>query len=282
MGHLSAGEFPSISRHFGAAARGPLQFPQRMSDLFTSLWQFVLVTLIPLLGLVLTTALLVYGVYARWIDIPHKWLLTRRTVQVLLAVALLCNAWVGLRLYLSHSAQQAWRDSAAVRLGRERFVLPQDYVYGELTIPAGSLINRKDPFDKGEPARPLALLGLETVRFSRPVQVAGVWASALQTVPMRVELAQDQRIGPLYRFDSASQSWVPNTLVPALACKKGQIALFQVPHIAYDIQAELGKPAPDGPQARFLPSQRLFRNCEIGPAIALEPAHGTVAATAAP
>jgi len=253
-----------------------------MPDLFTFLLQFFLATFIPLLGLVLAIALPVYGVYARWIDMPRKWLLTPRTVQVLLAVALLCNAWLGLRLYLSHSAQQAWQNSAAVRLGRERFVLPQDYVYGELTIPAGSLINRRDPFDKGEPARPLALHGLEAVRFSQPVEVAGVWASALQTVPMRVELAQDQRIGPLYRFDTASQSWVPNTVVSALACKKGQIALFQVPHIAYDIQAELGKPAPDGPQARFLPSQWLFRNCEVGPAIALEPAHGNSPVAAAP
>jgi hypothetical protein len=252
-----------------------------MSDLFTPLLQFVLATLIPLVGLVLATALLVYGVYARWINIPHKWLLTRRTVKVLLTVALLCNAWLGLRLYLSHSAQQSWQDTAAVRLSRERFVLPHDYVYGELTIPAGSLINRKDPFDKGEPARPLALHGLEAVRFAQPVLVAGVWASALQTVPMRVELAQDQRIGPLHRFDSASQSWVPNTVVPALVCKKGQIALFQVPHIAYDIQAELGKPAPDGAQARFLPSQWLFRNCEVGPAIALEPAHGNSRVAAA-
>lgn len=252
-----------------------------MSDLFISLWQFILATLVPLLGLVLIVALPVYGVYVRWIDIPRKWLLTRRAVQVLLTVALLCNAWLGVRLYLSHSAQQAWKDGAGARASRERFVLREDFVYGELTIPAGSLINRRDPFDKGEPGRPLALHGLEAVRFAQPVQVAGVWASALQTVPMRVELAQDQSIGPLHRFDGASQSWVPNTVVAALNCKKGQIALFQVPHIAYDIQAELGNPPPDGPQARFLPSQWLFRNCEAGPAIAVEPAHGHPAAAGA-
>lgn len=253
-----------------------------MSALFTSPLHFLLVTFIPLLGLVLATSLLVYGVYVRWIDIPRKWLLTPRTVQILLAVAVLCNAWLGLRLYLSHGAQQAWQDGASIRLGRERFVLPHDYLYGELTIPAGSLINRRDPFDKGEPTRPLALHGLEAVRFSQPVQLAGVWASAMQTVPMRVELAHDQRIGPFYRFDSASQSWVPNTVVSGLTCKKGQIALFHVPHIAHDIQAELGKPAPDGPQARFLPSQWLFRKCEAGPAIALEPAPGKSPVAAAP
>ncbi|RYF70065.1 MAG: hypothetical protein EOO29_32370, partial [Comamonadaceae bacterium] len=118
----------------------------------------------------------------------------------------------------------------------------------------------------------LALHGLEAVRFAQPVQVAGVWASALQTHPLRVELAQDQRIGPIHRFDAAGQRWVVNRLVPALACKKGQMAIFQVPHIAYDVQAELGKPPPDGPAARFLPSQWLFRQCEAGAPIALEPA----------
>ncbi len=40
-------------------------------------------------------------------------------------------------------------------------------------------------------------------------------------------------------------------------------------------------PAPDGPDARFLPSQWLFRTCENGPAIALEPAHGPTAPAAA-
>jgi hypothetical protein len=100
-----------------------------------------------------------------------------------------------------------------------------------------------------------------------------VWASALQIVPTRVELAQDQRLGPLHRYDTATKSWVPNTVISGLACKAGQIAVFQVPPIAYDVQAEVGKPAPDGPDARFMPSQWLFRGCENGPAITLQPAH---------
>ncbi|GKT23216.1 hypothetical protein [Acidovorax sp. SUPP3334] len=237
--------------------------------------QFILTSFLPLLGLVLTIALLGYGAYALWIDLPQKWLLSRRALLALCAVALLCDAWLGLRLYLSHSERQDWKNGAAYRASRERFALPQDFQYGELLIPAGSLINRQDPFDKGEPVRPLALHGLEAVRFSQPVLVAGVWASALQITPLRVELAQDQRIGPLYRYDSASQSWVPNKVVPALACKKGQIAVFQAPHIPYDVQAEVGKPAPDGPQARFMPSQWMFRNCEAGARIAVQPAHAS-------
>ncbi|MFN3438318.1 MAG: hypothetical protein ACK41V_11535 [Acidovorax sp.] len=244
-----------------------------MSAFFSTLLNFLLSTLLPMLGLVLTSALLIYAVYERWIDVPQKWLLNPRALQVLIAATLVCDVGLGMRFYLSHSAQQAWQDSAAVRASRERFVLPQDFQYGEILIPAGSLINRRDPFDKGEPQRPVALHGLEAVRFAQPVEIAGVWASALQILPMRVELAQDQRLGPMYRYDSASQSWVPNTVISGMACKKGQMAVFQVPHVPYDVQAEVGKPAPDGPDARFLPSQWLFRSCENGPAIALEPAH---------
>lgn len=252
-----------------------------MPDLFSALLHFIDATLIPLLGLTLTGALLVYGIYAKFIDMPQKWLLSRPALGALVAVALLCNAWMGFRTYAAHSARQARVDGAVVREGRERFVLPQDFQYGEVLIPAGSLINRRDPFDKGEPDRPLALHGLEAVRFAQPVEVAGVWAAALQVLPLRVELAQDQRIGPVYRYDNGSQSWVVHKLVPAMACKKGHLALFQVPHVAYDVQAELGKPPPDGPDARFLPSQWLFRGCEPGSPIALEPARGAAAPAAA-
>ncbi len=248
-----------------------------MLNLLGSLLNFILVILLPLVGLVLTAALLAYGVYARWVNVPHKWLLTRRALQALCAVAFLCNALIVLQWYLSNSARQAQQDGAVVRASRERFVLPQDFQYGELLIPAGSLINRNDPFDKGAPGRPLALHGLEAVRFVEPVLIAGAWASALQTTPARLELAQDQTLGPVYRFDSASQDWIPHKLVPALACKKGQIAVFQVPPIAYDVQAEVGKPAPDGPDARFLPSQWLLRACEKGPAIAVQPANAAAA-----
>ncbi len=243
-----------------------------MLSLITAPLSFLFLTLFPLLSLLLACALLIYAAYVRWVDVPNKWLLTPRALQILGAVALVGNlVWV-VQLYLSHSARQTWQDGAALRASRARLVLLQDFQYGELLIPAGSLINRNDPFDHGEPNRPLALHGLQAVRFAQPVEIAGVWASALQTVPVKLELAQDQTVGPLHRFDTASQSWVPHPLVPALACKKGQLAVFQVPHIAYDVQAEIGKPAPDGPQARFLPSQWLFKGCENGPPISVEPA----------
>ena len=238
----------------------------------SSLLHFLLTVLVPLLGVVLAAALLVYGVYVRWFDAPQKWVLAPRALQVLCAVAVLCNAVLLWQMYGAKSARQARQDSAAVRASRERFVLPRDFQYGELLIPAGSLINRQDPFDQGEPNRSLALHGLEAVRFAQPVEVAGVWASALQTTPARVELAQHQTVGPVYSVNSRTQRWERNRVKPTMACKKGQIAVFQVPHIPYDAPAEVGKPPPDGPNARFLPSQWMFLRCENGPPVVLEPA----------
>ena len=79
-----------------------------MVDLLSSLLHFVLAIFIPVVGLGLAGALMIYGVYVRWIDIPGKWLLTTRALQVLIAVAVLFNAWTALRLYLAYAAQQTW------------------------------------------------------------------------------------------------------------------------------------------------------------------------------
>lgn len=237
-----------------------------------SLLNFTLSTVLPVLGLVLVAALLGYGLYVRWFAAPQKWLLAPRALKVLCVVAVLCNAATLLQLYRMDMARQDREERAAQRASRERFVLPQDFQYGELLVPAGSLIKRDDPFDKGDPGHPVALHGLEAVRFAQPVQVAGVWASALQLFPLRVELARDQVIRPLHRLNKSSGLWERNPVLSGLACKKGQHAVFHVPTIPYDIHAALGKPAPDGPEARFLPSQWLFRYCENAPPVVVDPA----------
>lgn len=43
--------------------------------------------------------------------------------------------------------------------------------------------------------------------------------------------------------------------------QKGGIAKYEVPLIDYDIVAEFGKEEPDGPDARFKPSQWKFLTC---------------------
>lgn len=229
----------------------------------------LLTTALFLLGPTLGILWLPYAACVRLALVPKRWVLQRRVLLGLGLLALICSTWLILRLVYVQHVRQRWQDSAPVRAARERFVLPRDFQYGELHIPAGSLINRHDPFDKGEAQRPLALHGLDAVRFAQPVLIAGVWAQAMQLHPLLLELAQDQELGPVHRYDSARQTWELNPVAPALACKRGQMAAFHAPAIAYDIRAELNQPPPDGPQARFKPSQWLFLRCENGPAIAL-------------
>lgn len=156
-------------------------------------------------------------------------------------------------------------------------MLPQDLQYGELLIPQGSLIDRYDPFDHGEPQRPLSLRGLRAVRFPHPVQVAGTWATAMEINPTRLELAHDQQIRPVAHFDRQAGdgygAWVSDPARPDLDCQQSEYAWFHRPLIDYDIEAEFGQPEPDGPAARFRPSQWAVTHCESswGP-IELQPA----------
>ena len=104
---------------------------------------FFLSTFVPALGVVLTAALLIYGVYYRWVDVPQKWLLTREALVALIVVAGLCDVWLGVRAYLSHTEKQTWQDSAAVRASRERG--GQERVLGVyVSIPLGSAGRRAD------------------------------------------------------------------------------------------------------------------------------------------
>jgi hypothetical protein len=231
----------------------------------------LLTTVLLVLGPTLGILWLLYAACLRLALLPDPWVAQRRLLLGLGVLALVCSTWLVLRLAYAHHVRQRWQDSAPVRAARERFMLPRDFQYGELLIPSGSLINRHDPFDQGEPLRPLALHGLDAVRFARPVQIAGAWAQAVQLHPLLLELAQDQVLGPVYRYNNASQAWEPNPVAPALACRQGQSAVFHAPAIVYDVRAELNQAPPDGPQARFKPSQWLFLRCENGPRIALEP-----------
>jgi hypothetical protein len=169
-----------------------------------------------------------------------------------LAVA---DLWTGLLFYQFHSVARDVDEKHANRVARENFILDRDFQYGELAIPAGSQINRYDPFDNGEKDAPLGLRGLRAVRFPHPVRVAGVSTEAMDvSANAKLVLAEDQTIGPLF-----------------VTCKRGQVASFDVPSIPYDIVAEFSKPAPDGPDARFKPSQWQFLGCQDDASIDLPP-----------
>lgn len=245
-------------------------------------WPQLILMLLPFFTAVLSAGLALYGLwwwqhYRRPTTAvrPRFW---RPLTVVLTVLAMAGNIWGLVLLYLVTSLHQEAVLDSHYRHSRRQFVLPQDFQYGELVIPQGSLINRYDAFDNGEPQRPLELRGLQAVRFPHPVQVAGVWATAMEISPTRLELAHDQSIGPVAHFDAKANrgygAWLRDPQRTALACKQGERAWFEVPLIEYDIVAEFGHPEPDGPQARFRPSQWMVTRCETDwGAIDVKPAY---------
>ncbi|RGE42409.1 hypothetical protein DZC30_16685 [Comamonas testosteroni] len=222
----------------------------------------LLLMLLPFVTLALSVGLLLHALWW-WQSTNAPAVFWSRTVIALTLIAVLGDIW-GLFLYMKiRQFHQESTLQSHYRQSRQQFVLPQDFQYGELLIPKGSLINRYDAFDNGEPQRPLRMNRLDAVRFAHPVQVAGVWASAMSGGVL--ELDRDQRISSVFHFDDKAQDgyggWVLDPSRPYLECKKGQQARFNVPLIDYDIQAEFGKPAPDGPDARFKPSQWAVTEC---------------------
>ncbi|WP_291598628.1 hypothetical protein [Comamonas sp.] len=204
---------------------------------------------------------------------PPFW---RWPVVLVAILALAGDLW---GLVLAHKLAQieeAVTLRAHYRESRQRFVLPEDFRYGEQLFPQGTLINRYDAFDNGERQRPLGLRGLNAARFVQPVRIAGAWVSAIDS--QTVELARDQRLGPVFHFDPDAEpgygAWVVDPKRAYLECRKGDIARLHVPLIAYDIQAEFLVGAPDGPEARYRPSQWGFIDCQAGkPAIEVLPAY---------
>lgn len=244
-------------------------------------WPQLLLLLAPWLAAALGAGLLLYRLRWGWrhrhlpaAQRPRFWRAGVAALSVLATVGCLWGLVLAQHIW---QIQQTLEQQHRYRHSRQHFVLPQDFQYGELRIPQGSLIDRYDPFDHGEPQRPLSLRGLRAVRFPHPVQVAGAWATAMETNPTRLELAHDQQIRPVAHFDRQAGdgygAWVPDPARPHLDCKQGEYAWFHRPLIDYDIEAEFGQPEPDGPAARFRPSQWAVTHCESswGP-IELQPA----------
>ena len=239
----------------------------------------LLLLLCPFVAMALGAGLLLYGLHWRHKNRklpadqrPRFWRASTITLSVIAVAGCLWGAFLQFK---SWQFQQDYALQSHYRQSRQQFVLPQDFQYGELLIPKGSLINRYDPFDNGEPQRPLRMSRLDAVRFAHPVQVAGVWATAMSG--SLLELDRDQRISPVFHFDRKAKEgygdWVLDPSHPYLECKKGQQARFDVPLIKYDIVAEFGKPEPDGPAARFKPSQWAVTECFGAESLEVKPAY---------
>lgn len=171
-----------------------------------SFFAIFLLFFVPLIGVVLTLGLLVKLIFF-WRKKAQKPVrfFSRKTLFITL-LALICDLWAGYLFYMIASVKYEFALKQHYKESRSHFVLSQDAQYGELLIPKGSLISRYDAFDNGEPQLPLGLRGLQAVRFPHPVQVAGMWVTAME--PPRMELAWDQHVGPVMRFDPNEENRV--------------------------------------------------------------------------
>ena len=178
-------------------------------------------------------------------------------------MALICDLWAGYLFYMTESVKYEIALKQHYKERRSHFVLSQDAQYGELLIPKGSLISRYDAFDNGEPQVPLVYGDYRRYVFLILYRLQE-WVTAME--PPRMELAWDQHVGPVMRFDPKEENgygkWVYDTKRPTIACSRGDIVLLEIPLIDYDIQKEFGKPEPDGANARFRPSEWGFNNAK--------------------
>ena len=240
-----------------------------------SLFFVILVYLLPVLAGFLLAGTIVFYLYRRLRlalnpDTPALTAAVRRRLRIFLAITAALNIWAGYVYYTGYTIYLSVMTQQANKEKRRHFVLQQDYQYGELNVPKGSVIDRYDAFDNGEDTLPVSLRGLRTVSFPHPVTVAGAKARALDATSGIVELAEAQTLGPLYIMDEKGD-YIRDTVHNAKECKEGQLASFNIPLIDYDIRAEFAKPSPDGPDARFRPSQWQLTGCEDGPPIAPAP-----------
>lgn len=145
-----------------------------------SVFAIFLLFIAPLIGVVLTLGLLVKALFF-WRNKAQKPVrfFSQKTLFITL-VALICDLWAGYLFYMTESVKYEIALKQHYKERRSHFVLSQDAQYGELLIPKGSLISRYDAFDNGEPQVPFSLRGLEAVRFPHPVQVAGMWVTAME------------------------------------------------------------------------------------------------------
>lgn len=241
-------------------------------------FNFLLILGIPAAG-VLITVWLIYQFVNYWKEnkqISKSFFSKKICLSLIFAIS---SGLFGIYLLLSMMAfskdyliQQYYKES------RSHFILAHDSQYGELLIPKGSLIDRYDSFDNGNPNEPFSLRGLKAVRFPYPVKVAGLWVIAMKTYPGELELAKEQKIGPVTVYEEDNpitdyKNWVPQQKTySSIICPSGGILSMEVPPIEYDIEKEFGKPEPDGRNARFRPSEWTVKSkCQIGGFIEIDP-----------
>ena len=146
---------------------------------------------------------------------------------------------------------------------KANFTLQEDVYYGDFLIPKGATVLR-DIYTSAETKDiPNELRRLESVRFFEPVTMRGLQVSAMELYPLRLELAEDAWIEPVYkaRYDAKGKGliWEEDHNQKAVECRRGDVAYFvdlaEETDITY--QKEIG-----GREAHFVPEEWLFVKCE--------------------
>lgn len=232
-------------------------------------------------------ALRVYFI-ARKEQVPFVRLLFKSKFFIItLVLTTILTVFSGFILVNEYLFTREFNKEQANRESRRNFVLPEDHLYGEIVFPKGSLIKRYDGSDNGEADKPLSLGGLEAVRFPYPVEIAGIKTIALDAYPGRLELSEDQAIGPFYYLgykDSRYGELIKDRTQATIECRKGDIALFDIPSRDSDLEDYNEEGVywkyQDGAQAHFKPSEWLLIGCETDREIIVPPAYGSEEALA--
>lgn len=120
--------------------------------------------------------------------------------------------------------------------------------YGEITLPAGSVLNRIERQIPGTEDDPVDLDGVTALRLPQPQRIAGVQAIALHPMPATLELAEPHVFHPLEGPEKGQ----------AVNCGAGWLVEFTVPP---ELEAGSDEWQHGMPAAWFQPSRWRFKRC---------------------
>ncbi|NLY65030.1 MAG: hypothetical protein GX070_08785 [Alcaligenaceae bacterium] len=158
---------------------------------------FAIVYLITLLAIIIASTLLLWGLW-RYIKarqgLPRKPLHPAlRILVIILSLYPVLVAMMYLQIWYSNYKTE---ENYKAETRRRYTELKADTRFGEIVIPAGSLINRGDPARFTHLPYSDPLLELETIRFQKATPVAGVLAHALSVegASLTIELAKKYQL----------------------------------------------------------------------------------------
>ncbi len=146
---------------------------------------------------------------------------------------------------IQHERQEMrWKQRRNVELREAR-------VFGEITLPAGTLLNRREPQIPGTEDSPITLDDVTRVRLPQAQLIAGVKVIAFQTAPALLELAEPH----VFVGEAGMEEG------QAVSCEAGWLATFTVPP---ELEPDFDQGPSVLPAETFQPSRWRFKNCFAG------------------